>query len=348
MTTLVSGQPTHADGKSRWRIPTSDLRRGVALLLLLTTYGAILLLNADIRYDEFVPVASAFSHMAGLQLLGFTFIVVISARATREANIAVPLFWLVIAAIIAGLTIPIFGIFKQLLLPARGFPWDASIARIDRALFLGVTPWHLTHWLFGTVGGTLFFDRLYSIWMVLMFAFPSIVATIVSRTEMRFRLLSSWILVWIAIGTVAAWALASAGPCYYNVLVGPDADFARLTARLQELQQNAQLSGHAIGALDFQPSLLAAFRAGGYAPAGGISAMPSVHVAMATLFAIGGFAIHRRLGRIMVAYALLIWIGSVHLGWHYALDGLVASALTLLIWQLTGWLNRLPLLSPHS
>ena len=36
------------------------------------------------------------------------------------------------------------------------------------------------------------------------------------------------------------------------------------------------------------------------------------------------------------AYALVIWIGSIHLGWHYAVDGLVSIALTIVIWKLMG------------
>jgi hypothetical protein len=32
----------------------------------------------------------------------------------------------------------------------------------------------------------------------------------------------------------------------------------------------------------------------------------------------------------------VIWIGSFHLGWHYALDGLVSVALTFAIWALCG------------
>jgi membrane-associated phospholipid phosphatase len=71
---------------------------------------------------------------------------------------------------------------------------------------------------------------------------------------------------------------------------------------------------------------------------GGISAMPSMHVAMSVLMACGGWQLGRKPGWLLTIFAVLIWIGSVHLGWHYALDGVVALGLTLAIWKFSGWL----------
>lgn len=325
----------------RQRLSARDLRQGGAILLIVATYGLILIAGTKVRLDQFLPVAANFIQLAMLQFTCFATGTLAWQRLTgKQWADAIPLiFWLAIAAMLAGLTLPAFGIFKQLVLPARGFLWDRLIARAGQTLFLGNRAWHLTHAMFGTVRGTLFLDRLYDIWLFLMFAFPSVAAIVVRRPEMRFRLMLSWLLIWIAIGSVAAWLLASAGPCYYNILIGPDADFALLTARLHLLQEQAAASGHIINALQFQPALLAAFRRDTYTPAGGISAMPSVHVAMATLFAIGGFAIRRWLGVALTIYALLIWIASIHLGWHYALDGLVATLLALLVWRMTGSLG---------
>ena len=68
---------------------------------------------------------------------------------------------------------------------------------------------------------------------------------------------------------------------------------------------------------------------------GGISAMPSLHVAIAYLFVLVGMKIHNLLGVVFSCYALLIFLGSVHLGWHYALDGYVAIVAVLLIWKMS-------------
>jgi hypothetical protein len=51
------------------------------------------------------------------------------------------------------------------------------------------------------------------------------------------------------------------------------------------------------------------------------------------MFTIGGFALHRWIGWALVAYAAVIWLGSIHLGWHYAADGIVGAALTIGMWK---------------
>jgi uncharacterized membrane protein len=50
------------------------------------------------------------------------------------------------------------------------------------------------------------------------------------------------------------------------------------------------------------------------------------------LFALVGWRTSRLLGWLFTAYACVILIGSVHLGWHYAVDGYFSIAGALLIW----------------
>ena len=69
----------------------------------------------------------------------------------------------------------------------------------------------------------------------------------------------------------------------------------------------------------------------------GISAMPSILVASSVLFALVAWRANRVLGWIFWAYAAAVMLGSVHLAWHYALDGYLGAALTVLIWRLAGW-----------
>jgi hypothetical protein len=65
--------------------------------------------------------------------------------------------------------------------------------------------------------------------------------------------------------------------------------------------------------------------------------MPSLHNAIAVLYALAAFRIGRLLGWFMTGYAVIIFIGSVHLGWHYAVDGIVSAAAMVLIWR---WVDR--------
>jgi hypothetical protein len=68
----------------------------------------------------------------------------------------------------------------------------------------------------------------------------------------------------------------------------------------------------------------------------GISAMPNMHVGTSMLFTLLGWRTHRLLGLAFAAFTGIILIGSVHLGWHYAVDGYVAIAATCLIWFVVG------------
>jgi membrane-associated phospholipid phosphatase len=69
----------------------------------------------------------------------------------------------------------------------------------------------------------------------------------------------------------------------------------------------------------------------------GISAMPSMHVGASILFAILGFSSGKKwLGYLMSAFAVLIFIGSIHLGWHYAIDGYAGAAVAVVCWWAAG------------
>jgi membrane-associated phospholipid phosphatase len=75
-----------------------------------------------------------------------------------------------------------------------------------------------------------------------------------------------------------------------------------------------------------------------YVPFGSISAMPSMHVAVTTLVALGCWERSRWLGVMAWCYVAAIMVGSVQLNWHYAMDGYVALLGTLLTWWLSGTL----------
>ena len=58
------------------------------------------------------------------------------------------------------------------------------------------------------------------------------------------------------------------------------------------------------------------------------------------LIALTAWEADRRLGYAAIIYAILILVGSVHLGWHYAIDGYVSIAGMLAIWGAVGWFVR--------
>ena len=98
---------------------------------------------------------------------------------------------------------------------------------------------------------------------------------------------------------------------------------------------------NAVWALSAQETLWRVLNAEELRLGGGISAMPSMHVAMAFLFFLVARRASRILGAILFIYFLLILIGSVHLAWHYAIDGYFSVVATLLIWFVSGRLATL-------
>ncbi len=64
--------------------------------------------------------------------------------------------------------------------------------------------------------------------------------------------------------------------------------------------------------------------------------MPSIHVSSALLFALVWWRLNRVIGILVGVFSAVILLGSVHLGYHYAIDGYVAIPLTWLIWHVIG------------
>ncbi|MGK7346210.1 MAG: phosphatase PAP2 family protein [Candidatus Nitrospinota bacterium M3_3B_026] len=67
----------------------------------------------------------------------------------------------------------------------------------------------------------------------------------------------------------------------------------------------------------------------------GIAAMPSLHVAAVTLIMIFFFMVSPILGALGAIYTAIVFIGSVFLQWHYAVDGYAGALMAALIWRVS-------------
>lgn len=229
-----------------------------------------------------------------------------------------------------------FNAFKQKVLPLAGYSLDPTLVHVDRALFFGHDPWRVTHALLTSPTATLVIDRLYHGWFAPMVLGLIICAWMPATTyRLRTQYCFTYIGVWIVLGSIMAFAMPSAGPCFYADLVDPASPYQPLMAQLQAQQLAA---GTDFQALVDQHMLLKVRSLDGLVIGGGISALPSVHNGLAVLFALGASKLNRTAGWLFGAYAVFIWIGSIHLGWHYAVDGLVAAASTIALWKASGWL----------
>lgn len=203
---------------------------------------------------------------------------------------------------------------------------------MDRALFLGHDPWRLLQPVLGTPAVTTAFNAGYHMWFFFMFAFWLGAAFSFRAPELRLKYITACILAWAVGGAFLATVLSSAGPCFWDLLELPGRPFTELMAYLHAANEVSP-----VWALNVQAELWKSYQ-GEDALVGGISAMPSMHVASSVLFAVMGFAVSRALGWLMVAFNLVILIGSVHLGYHYVVDGIAGIAIALAAWRLAGWL----------
>ncbi len=220
-----------------------------------------------------------------------------------------------------------FGTLKMLMPRVVDFTWDDRFAAIDRILFIGRHPWEISHFLLGNAVVTRIVDFIYSVWVALLFFAVLIYALFAPRYD-RARFFLAFGASWLLIGVVGAYVFASAGPCFTAQIGASSApEFAALMERLRAIDSQSM-----VGAVRWQDKLWTHHDTEHYALGMGISAMPSMHNAITWLYAL---TLKRapRLYRVAAwTFVVFIFFGSVHLGWHYAVDGLVAFAMMSGIW----------------
>jgi O-antigen ligase len=227
-----------------------------------------------------------------------------------------------------------FSVLKMLMPRYVPFWLDEPFARMDQFLFFGYHPWELTHAVFTTAEATVTFDLLYSIWVPLLSVAIAGFALFAPRAE-RARFFLAFGAAWFFLGFIGAWLGASAGPCFLAGLNSPLApEFAGLMTRLHAASNSHDMIAQAV---EWQQMLWEGYATQTYRFGMGISAMPSLHNAIAVLYVFLGFRFGRIAGLIAATYAVIIFVGSVHLGWHYAVDGIFAAIGMWLIWLGVNW-----------
>jgi len=202
---------------------------------------------------------------------------------------------------------------------------DAPLAVVDRVLHFGVDPYVLSYKWIAWFPAEWIPTTYLVLWAPLAVFFPVWLIVVDNDAARVRRFLLLYVLTWVVLGNILAGAFMSAGPVYYDRLLGGSL-FADLIAALDA----SGISDTAIGAI--QKNLWDIYAGDLMGVGSGISAFPSVHVGVATLLAIYLAERSRYLLPIGLAYLVAIQILSVHIGFHYAIDGYVSIGVVVGFW----------------
>jgi len=245
--------------------------------------------------------------------------------------------------VIVFLVLPVFGWdfgFLQALLPfLHPIDWDPTFADWDRVLHFGRHPYEWIQPLLGVPRATSVLSFIYALWFFILYAVSFWQAFDRRDPMLRMQYLLCTTLLWAVLGNFLGTLFASGGPVYYGRLTGlldpyiplfhyldtANGEFVNFSREIQEQMWRFYLVNGQDGNV-----------------AGAISAMPSLHVASSCGFYLLARAYSRWLGWLFLVFLLLMLLGSVHLGWHYAIDGYAGIAGALAIWWVCGRVVRWP------
>lgn len=229
----------------------------------------------------------------------------------------------VILLMLCSLFFPAFTLTKNHLSAIVPFYADPWLAGLDAALHFGHDPWRLAHVLRSDLVTSFGVWLYHELWLVPSMFLPVIVRLIDGDDTRVMRFTHLYFITWIVLGNLFALALMSAGPVYYDRLFAGDrfADLGTVLAGFDAPRLTL-----------FQDFLWQNYEQGLLSAGAGISAFPSVHIGMVTVWAL---YIADRFPRAWALSVLLVAIYtfySVYLGWHYAIDGYFSTLVIVLAW----------------
>jgi len=225
--------------------------------------------------------------------------------------------------------IPFFSKMKAAIPLFNPYSWDATFIAWDQAIFFGNDAWEVLQPVLGFPIVTAFLAVLYHLWMLLLY--PGCLFFLYANIDEKLRrqFFLSYSLSWSAIGGVMATALSSVGPVFLGPIMG-DARFDDQMAYLNTANEQIRVM-----TLGVQELLLEWHFSKANGIGSGITAMPSMHCAIAFLFWLAMRKVSRAAGIFFGVFFAITWISSVHLAYHYAVDGLVSLIAVAIVWKLS-------------
>jgi len=230
----------------------------------------------------------------------------------EETPTFVHAFWL---ALLLGFSLALQSWGKSMIPYVTTFWADPILADFDHWIF-GQDPWRLFRSDFLAPA----YYLVYFSWFVITFCALGLLAF--SKRDQS-RPLVAYFATLIFCGTFGQYILPSAGPMFYE-----RAGFGTRFSLLLQTNDPAYTR--------IADWLWANYVARTPDLGAGISAMPSMHVALSVWSALALSSLWRPLALPGLIYVILIWCASIATGWHYATDGLIGTIGAVAMWKLAG------------
>ncbi|HEU4696367.1 MAG TPA: phosphatase PAP2 family protein [Sphingomicrobium sp.] len=204
-----------------------------------------------------------------------------------------------------------------------GYTWDGFWSDADRLIFRD-DAWRIARAIFGN-STSAFWEYWYAVVWGCAFLLSTNLVTLFGSRRLVGTFFTALLGVWLIGGCLMAYAFSAAGPVFAPMF---DPSLAPRFGPLQDVL--GQTLGHRPIAMAQQYLLVAARETHVAVKGGGISAMPSMHLATVSIYVLAARGTKWLLPAI--AFWILIFIGSGYFGFHYWVDGLVAAVLSFGCW----------------
>ena len=281
----------------------------------------------------FLPYIAAWAALALLTILLWMFVEIARLAPTRvDRPIQLTLRRMIAQhklVLIPGLIFPTFlGAYtwaKSSIPFAVGYPWESFWADADHAL-LGADAWRIAHAILpASLGPALTF--FYAVVWGFGLAIGGMVVGIFGGRRLIATFFTALMLSWFVGGFLMAYALSAAGPVFAHLADPALADrFAPLRGQLVAILGPDDIVIKSQHYLAMGLTVKTALKGGG------VSAMPSMHIATAIIFLLAARGTRWMIPA--VAFLLLTFFGSVYLGYHYAIDAPIAAIVAVACWSL--------------
>ncbi|MDE1153434.1 MAG: phosphatase PAP2 family protein [Micavibrio sp.] len=248
------------------------------------------------------------------------------------AYVSGPVFAYGMMGLVAILPVIFLLAYKSLVPFVHPYAWDQVFSSWDYALHFGHYPSEIIGSFIDSMNAGKVMDLTYGSWFVAMFGTCGFVLFIDRQVHRRMRFVWSFLLAWIIGGCLMAEWLSCVGPLFYHQFYPDMADIYKpLVDRLTRVdaEQGLAVFSHRQLIVDWtlndrhiDPNTLAA--------------MPSIHVWIAWLMMLYWREVSPRLFVLSLIFCTMIFMSTVYLGIHYAVDGYASIALMTPMWWIIG------------